>query len=63
MEASVRREYPALMSVLVQRYFRDKDCSQIGSNRLEAELAAMHKNLAGARIQRSRLLDTIQTLA
>lgn len=53
----MRREYPALMSVLVQRYFRDKDCSQMSAhaNRMEAELAAMHKNLAGIRIQRTHI--------
>ncbi|XP_075990902.1 short transient receptor potential channel 4-like [Anticarsia gemmatalis] len=29
VEASVQRDYPALMSVLVQRYFRDKSTSKI----------------------------------
>nr|ALM26233.1 odorant receptor 43 [Athetis dissimilis] len=52
VDASVRREYPALMSVLVQRYFRDKDTSQMNSQRLECELAAMRKNLAGIKIPR-----------
>ncbi|KAJ8734114.1 hypothetical protein PYW07_014665 [Mythimna separata] len=50
VEASVRREYPALMSVLVQRYFRDRDSSQMNACRLETELAAIRKNLVGIRV-------------
>ncbi|XP_026725922.1 short transient receptor potential channel 4-like [Trichoplusia ni] len=52
VEASVLREYPALMSVLVQRYFRDKDSSQIIACKLENELTAMRRNLDAVKISR-----------
>nr|XP_021200730.2 short transient receptor potential channel 4 [Helicoverpa armigera] len=52
VEAPNHKEYPALMSVLVQRYFRDKDCSLLTANRIESELASMRRNLACIRVPR-----------
>ncbi|XP_022829667.1 short transient receptor potential channel 4-like [Spodoptera litura] len=53
VEANVQKEYPALMSVLVQRYFRDKDSSMITAHRVECEVAALRRNIACIKIPRN----------
>uniref|UniRef100_A0A2H1W321 SFRICE_007723 n=1 Tax=Spodoptera frugiperda TaxID=7108 RepID=A0A2H1W321_SPOFR len=53
VEANVQKEYPALMSVLVQRYFRDKDSCMINAHRIECEVAALRRNIACIKIPRN----------
>ncbi|CAB3237140.1 unnamed protein product [Arctia plantaginis] len=45
LEPNVQREFPALMSVLIQRYFRDKESSRMYVSTVEDELETIRRNI------------------
>ncbi|XP_028164325.1 short transient receptor potential channel 4-like [Ostrinia furnacalis] len=55
LEASLQKEYPALMSVLVQRYFRDKHSTTVACSGIEAELDALRRELASYKAHNEKL--------
>ncbi|KAL0850291.1 hypothetical protein ABMA28_012127 [Loxostege sticticalis] len=55
IEASLQQEYPALMSVLLQRYFRDKHSTAAVCCTIEAELEALRRELSAYKAQNEKM--------
>ncbi|CAB3238553.1 unnamed protein product [Arctia plantaginis] len=54
LEPNVQREFPALMSVLIQRYFRDKESSRMYVSTVENELETIRRNIESIKLSVER---------